>query len=313
MIDEKYAFESLGGGLMVHRFCGVIDARLMTVGEGTIEAKTVTAGGLKNTQKKIRATSKELLRQSPFSREPAIMVSTRNVLSNLRCVAYTEEKGLRFVSDEIPPSTNVHRPYFALGYTKEGKFQMFQTHLAPDELEPYRWLVTGVPVVWDDFTEDRLYRAMVTEAADHSHVFHLPRGHHFGIKEKTIAIWNELHQTFINTLTSSRDEAFCKLSAIADKYGLRRESGYLHNVLCVNSEGHLCQLADKDLLESLGKRMREMFGCRRAICVDNGGSCEVSFFPEGIDGPWRIKSEFGHRLNGTAYLALQLINSKFRC
>jgi hypothetical protein len=67
-------------------------------------------------------------------------------------------------------------------------------------------------------------------------------------------------------------------------------------------DGNPVQMADKNLLENIGQRMKEEYGIIKAICVDNGGPVEVSYYPAGLNKPGYVKCEFGRRNEVIAYV-----------
>jgi len=118
---------------------------------------------------------------------------------------------------------------------------------------------------------------------------------------------------FTQHLGSLRSTAFEKLSEYAESKKFEREDGYTHNILGVDSDGKLYQLIDKGRLEDLGRSIGKM-GAKRALCVDNGGSIVVQFFPKGIAAKEECRQMFcqtKHRPCGTAYLIIELEDASF--
>src|SRR5207237_3802675 len=110
----------------------------------------------------------------------------RNVLSNLRCIGYSAALCAR---DGLPPGTvaavaeeheRPGRPYHVIrragGALRVDEFAPAGSLRDPQPgLADADWLVSGTPVLWD-CDPDELFERMVTDAADHSHVWRLPRG-----------------------------------------------------------------------------------------------------------------------------------------
>ena len=180
----------------------------------------------------------------------------------------------------------------------------------------YSWFISGVPVLWDNEEQQSIYKKIVTEASDHSHVWHLPRGDHPDSNETSRNHWIRLHEIFTETLFSSRHEAFKKLGEYADKNNLKREDKYLHHILGIDEKQNLYQLIDTGSLESLGQQIKAR-GAKRAICVDNSGSVSVWYCPEGFSGAktnnniYACAAAPNHRLPGTAYLIIELDSLNF--
>lgn len=167
--------------------------------------------------------------------------------------------------------------------------------------------LSGVPVLWDDEDEEQLFRRLVSEAADPAHIWHLPRGGHPEASQTSVQQWRELHELFTSSLTLDRDNATGTLIAYAESRGLKREDEYLHNIPGVDDKSQLCQYIACGRLESLGRRIRRQFGVRRALCVDNGGSIELRFYPCGSGGfPVQLFAAPNFRPAGMAYLAIVL-------
>ena len=206
---------------------------------------------------------------------PLVALSCRNVLANLRCGAWIKGRTTGFLTVIEEESARARRPYHALGL-KNGRLVIEEFIPRPDTLNSFEWLVTGVPVWWDG---EPVFQRILTEAADPSHVFHLPRGHHPLATKETISRWQRLHRRFLDLVNSPLDEAFREMRKSA--LGLKRENNYLHNVVGVTADGRLRVLVGNGRLERLGKRIAEC-GVKRAIVVDNGGSTSVFYFPRGF-------------------------------
>ncbi|VEN74914.1 conserved hypothetical protein [Candidatus Desulfarcum epimagneticum] len=250
---------------------------------------------------------------------PFMVLSVRNALANLRCVAWlkdhtptpisvSEEYGILFKS----------RPYYLFG-EKKGKLVIEKwdpKSWDPDAGLNFSWFVSGPPVLWDDADKDTLFRMIVPEAADHSHVWRLPRGSHPDATDKTRDQWKSLQKIFMENMTASPESAFEALNGYAVENDLQREDGYLHNMIGLDGEGNLCQLVASGRLEDLGRQMGDR-GVKRALCLDNSGSITAQFFHEGIAGA--VAGEYrclvaapNHRSPGAAYLIVELQDHTFK-
>ncbi len=241
--------------------------------------------------------------------QPLMVVSTRNVMSNLRCIAYLAEKpGYAQVSEEVIPS----RPYHILGLDRSGKLSIgsFDTH--SEDPSQFSWFLSGVPVLWGDGSEEELFQRIVTEASDHSHIWRIHRGNHPFATDESRKIWEELQSIFVRTLGDPRESAYEDLVSLAEKKNLEREDLYLHNILGVDRDGtRLYQLIGIGRLEELGQRIHRM-GATHAICVDNGGSPVVLNYSKGYGHePIQEFAAPNHRPMGTAYLVIQLKGTSF--
>ncbi|MBK9502138.1 MAG: hypothetical protein IPO06_22725 [Leptospiraceae bacterium] len=241
--------------------------------------------------------------------KPLLVLSVRNVMANLRCVAYikgfTEE--ILGVAEEIPSE----RPYFVFG-KKDSKYVMENVNPKTENLENWDWFLSGVPVLWDNASELELFQNIVTEAADHSHVWKIYRGNHPEATETSRTTWEELQKIFVRTLSENRENSYKELHNFSHQRNLERETKYLHNVIGVDESGsRLYQLVTVGKLEDIGQELKRL-GATRAICVDNSGSSVVRFYPKGFAGDGI--QEFAapnHRSAGTAYLAVELGDSGF--
>jgi len=253
---------------------------------------------------------------------PLMVLSARNVLSNLRCIAYI--KGLTqtpiSVAEEYPVlkqaiegESACFRPYHVLG---DLNGQIVIDEWNPHQSNGYEWFFSGVPVLWDDEAPDELFERMITEAADHSHIWHLPRANHPDTTPASEGHWLKLQEIFTQSLTESRTSVFQRLCEYAQKNGLQRESNYLHHIIGIDSNGHLHQLVDSGRLEDLATKLRSK-GVSRALCVDNGGSVTTRFFPQGYrdtieSGCISLLTAPNHRPIGTSYLVIELKDSGFK-
>jgi hypothetical protein len=242
--------------------------------------------------------------------DPVLLLSVRNVLSNLRAIGFSRNlSGPLAVAGEVFTD---QRPYHVLSWNAEGRF-CIEEHWPGRGSNGDRFgYFSGIPVLWDDESGEHLFHRMVSEVADPSHVWHLPRGHHPESSETSLHQWRELHEVFKSTLDATRAIASKEVIKCAESHGLKRETGYLHHVLGVDAQGRLCQYICSERLEVLGLLLRQRFGVRRALCVDNGGSVEVRLYPSGVAGlAVQLFAPPNFRPKGTSYLALALKDKSF--
>ncbi|MBK8656844.1 MAG: hypothetical protein IPN20_23745 [Haliscomenobacter sp.] len=244
--------------------------------------------------------------------QPLLLISCRNVLANPRCIGYLNRSNsgkLISVEEEI---FNADRPYFIFGES-QNKLVLDELRI-PDSHEvkaPYDWFISGVPVLWKGLNQNELFKNLVTEATDYSHVWKIPRGNHPEANDETRKNWDTLRHIFKKTIIRSREEAFLELVKYAEEHHLQREENYFHNLIGVNESGHLIQYAAKGKLEDLGKNMRH-YGVEKAIMVDNSGSVATFFYPKGVNGPSKqLIGTPNYRPSGTAFLVIELENSSF--
>jgi len=248
---------------------------------------------------------------------PLMILSTRNVLANLRCIAYLKDYTKRpiavFEEDDVIFKS---RPYYVFG-EKEGKLTIdtWDPLKWDNETNPFSWFISAVPVLWDDIDSDLLFQKIVAESADHSHVWYLPRGSHPDATDSSRKNWQDLQDIFLNNLTSSEESAFKKLNEYASEKNLIREENYFHNIIGLDSENNICQYISKGKLEDLGQNIKKL-GAKRALCVDNSGSVTVQFLKKGIAGALtgesiQLIAAPNQRNRGTTYLVIELKDSKF--
>lgn len=249
---------------------------------------------------------KKIIREGRINEEySTVVISVRNVMANLRCGAWIRGLTEDFVCVAGENPYQSKRPYHAL-CCKDDRLEICELFPSRKTLENYDWVITGVPVLWEDQTFER----MLTECADHSHVFNLPRGNHPEANEASKKRWSELHEVFKSVLHEEREVAFLAMQKASD--GLRMEDEYfLHNVLAIDGQGRLLQISDMGSLGSLGLRLRSR-GASRALMVDNGGSVVVRLYPNGLRNQgFNLLTLPNHRPLGTAYLFLQMDSAQY--
>ena len=242
---------------------------------------------------------------------PLLILSVRNVLSNLRCIAYINDsryKGYVTVEEEVLES----RPYFILGRHRDKGLVIEEFNANSNGNDKFSWFVSGVPVLWDNEDNNLLFNKMVTEEADHSHIWYIPRGNHPDASDESRGHWNNLQNIMLETLIKDRDTVFKALNGYAEAHSLRREENILHNIVGTDDSGNLYQHIARGKMEDLGKQIG-LLGAKRAICVDNSGSTTVFYYPKGLLGNNRLQliSAPNHRLLGTAYLIIELNDDQF--
>jgi hypothetical protein len=297
-----------------NRFEAMETIDLMLACYKAVSAKNVTAVSLTAETLQARKTSEELLQMHKAQLQsidsPMATVSVRNVLANHRCIAFHENyRQPVAVKGEV---FNSIRPYHALGLTKNNRLEITEIFITPETLKNYRWFITGVPVLWDEDTPSSLLDRLLAEVSDISHVYFLPRGQHPAATPYTEKIWHEIHDIFLGNLSASRKQAAEAVRHLASHYQLERESRYFHHLLSVDEEGRLCELADTGSLEALGLKIHSLFGVKRAICVDNGGSVAMHYYAKGIQGEGVRLSHLNYRTRGTAFLCMQLKSPCFK-
>lgn len=272
----------------------------------------------KNGRKTIEQHARQLREQGRLSfpeDQPCLVLSVRNVLANLRCVGWIQGLTPYPVGVSEEPQ-KISRPWFAIGQTAEAG-KLVAERVQPDAAacERFRWFVSGVPVLWEGETESSLFRLLVAECADFSHIWRIPRAHHPETRPETEARWNEFRETFLECLEQDLgvDAAFERLNNLARAAKLQREDEGLHHLLGVDEEGGLYEVIGTGQLENLGRRLRAL-GATRGIVVDNSGSTSVRFYPNGLgaeDDFKQLLSGPNHRPAGSAYLFVPLSSSKY--
>ncbi|MCX7113012.1 MAG: hypothetical protein NTX45_23415 [Proteobacteria bacterium] len=178
---------------------------------------------------------------------------------------------------------------------------------------PSDFFCAGIPVLWDCIEGDDLLDLILCEAADHSHVFDLPRGNNPAATDATRYAWQSLQTVFIEQLYSGLPVAATALRRVLDSFNppLRRCDDYFHAVYGVREDGALVCLFAQGRLEELGQIMKQR-GCSRAVCLENSGSIMPSFLPKGLEGdsiPLVRAPNFRER--GRAVITITLVHTGF--
>ncbi len=241
---------------------------------------------------------------------PLLVLGMRNSLVNLRAPVIWQGV-VHAVAGENPESSL--RPYYGLGL--QGGALVFDRVLggSSDAASWPDFFCAGIPVLWDDMPEVELFDLMLCEAADHSHLFNLPRGHHYLPTEASGDMWSQLNRVFKRHVHSNLAVAKQTMrdAVAACRPPLQRCSSYFHAVIGIDARGGLVCLFAHARLEKLGQRLRAL-GCTRGICVENSGSVTPTWFPSGLKAPGvplvRVPN---FREHGRAVLILELADRSF--
>jgi hypothetical protein len=214
---------------------------------------------------------------------PMLALGMRNSLVNLRAPVILG--GRVYAVDGENPRLS-QRPYYGIG-ARRGRLSLGQAlGGATESWETADFFCAAVPVLDPGLDGPALFDAMLTEAADHAHLFDLPRGNHPDATDDTRAAWASLHRTFVDTLYAQRPQAAAAIRRTLATLTLapRRCIDYFHAILGVTPTGELCAVFAHGLLEDVG-RLAGRLGAERAVCVENSGSIMPTFLPHGLDGP----------------------------
>jgi hypothetical protein len=239
---------------------------------------------------------------------PLLTLGIRNNLVNLRAPIICGGRAYA-VEGERPEESA--RPYYGIG-CRDGKLEIGQALGGSSEIWS-DFFISGIPVLWDDADPESLLDLILAEAADHSHVFNLPRGDHPGATESSHRAWSELHEAFRANVHADLSTAVSAMrSAVAAiDPPVSRCDNYLNAVFGVRDDGTVICIYAHGLLESLGLRA-EALGCRRAVCVENSGSVMPTYLPSGLDGDHiPILRAPNFRPQGRAMLVFELENRLF--
>jgi len=220
-----------------------------------------------------------LARQSIGSDRPLMALGARNNLVNLRCPVIMDGQ-YHAVEGECPEQSR--RPYYGIGLRGN---RLECDSVMGDAPSGWDFFCAGVPVLWDDLDEAALFDLILSETADHSHIFQLPRGNHPAATDATRAAWEMLHQAFVAELHSDETVAVAALHRGIRQCQppLQRCDDYLHAAVGVRDDGALVALFAQARLEALGRALRG-YGCRRAVVLENSGSVMPTFLPKGRQG-----------------------------
>jgi hypothetical protein len=241
---------------------------------------------------------------------PLLLISCRNVLSNFRCIAYIKDLMPEPLSVlcEIPGQSK--RAYHVFG-RKQDKLCIETWDPSKVSYKEFDWFISGVPVLWDNIDQQDLYKKIVTEAADHSHVWVLPRGNHPEATEESRDLWQKIQNIFQDTIHESHENAYVAIENCIKNYNMKRESNYLHNIIGLDNHGNICQIVENGKLEDLGQKLAKR-SVKRALCVDNSGSITIQFYKKGFPGQaCQLAAAPNHRPYGTAYLVVVLSDAGF--
>lgn len=282
--------------------------------EGELASKDLLAVGnvASNGKYTLEEHCQRLVAQNSIPLEmPVLAIGLRNSIVNGRAVLAIN--GRSWGADGEDPSRSA-RPYFGLAW-RDGHMTMERA------LGPRGWplgvpdfFVAGMPVLWDNLDGDALWDALLTESADHSHLFSIHRGKHPQASDRSRAAWQQLHEVFLEHLYSEAEKASSAMRRAVDalpRHFRRRCTTYFHAVLGVDGDGRFVYIAAHGLLEELGQYAAAV-GCRRAICVENSGSVMPTLFPRGVGGPAvPLLRAPNFRPKGRVLLFLGLANDAF--
>jgi hypothetical protein len=241
---------------------------------------------------------------------PLLVLGLRNNLVNLRTPIIRQGRVFAVEGEEPLRS---QRPYYGIGY-RNGQL-VCDTALGgagkPEDWSEF--FCAGIPVLWDELDNESLLGLMLCEAADHSHVYDLPRGAHPAATEYTKQAWLQLHNVFNKHLYADQETAAGAMQDEVVRFvpSLRRCDNYFHAILGSRDDGTVVCLFAHGRLENLGRLMAR-HGCRRAICVENSGSIMPTFLPGGLAGeviPLVHAPNF--RPRGRTLLVIELASAAF--
>jgi len=243
-------------------------------------------------------------------KSPLMVLSCRNVLSNFRCIAYIKELMPKPISvKEEGELCESKRSYHILG-KKRGELCIETWKPWVTSYEEYDWFISGVPVLWDQADKQTLYKKIVTETSDHSHVWVLPRANNPIATKETRKLWQDIQDIFQKHVLDDRDTAYNAINSFIKTQSMTRENNYLHNIIGINDQGNLCQLVESGKLEDLGQKIANKRNVKRALCLDNSGSITIQFFKKGFPGEAiQLAAAPNQRPQGTAYLVVALKDS----
>jgi len=241
---------------------------------------------------------------------PLLALGMRNSLVNLRAPVIWQGRA-HAVAGEHPEASL--RPYYGLG-KRNGALVIERALGGHSEASAWPdFYCAGIPVLWDDLSEAELFDLMLCEAADHSHLFDLPRGHHHQATDATRTAWAQLHRVFedqIGAVLSAAARAMREAVA-AQSPPLRRCDNYFHAAIGIGADGGLVCLFAHARLEDLGRRLRTL-GCTRGICVENSGSVTPTWFPSGLNAPGiALVRAPNFRERGRAVMLIELADQRY--
>ncbi len=235
---------------------------------------------------------------------PALVIGLRNSLVNPRAIVI---QGGRMIAAEGERPDVSTRPYYGIAWNGDRFSAELVLPSDPRQQRPEVFF-SGIPVLWDSIRGEELFDQLLTEAADHSHVFDLPRGNHPLADGESQDAWSSLNKIFRAHLHADGERAARAMrEAIRSaRYPLRRCSTYLHSVLGVDGDGRLINVVAHGLLERVGRIAAEA-GCHRAICVENSGSIMPTLLPRGLLGePLPLLRAPNFRPKGRVLLLIEL-------
>ncbi len=242
--------------------------------------------------------------------KPLLVLGMRNSVVNLRCPVIVEGQ-VYAVTGENPEASV--RPYYGIGLRNNRLVCERALGGQSTARDWQEFFCAGVPVLWDDLEPQALFQILLCEAADHSHIFNLPRGNHPDSTDFTRNAWQKLQNVFVEELHADAETAAQAMQQVLAQFQppLSRADDYLHAILGIRPDGSLVAIFAQGRLEALGTIMKQ-HGCTRAICVENSGSVMPSYLPKGAEGDTiALLRAPNFRPRGRALLVIELSNTKF--
>jgi hypothetical protein len=234
----------------------------------------------------------------------------RNSLVNLRAPVIWQGR-VHAVTGEYPEASA--RPYYGLGLRNGALVIDCALGDTGDAAAWPELFCAGIPVLWDDMSEADIFDLMLCEAADHSHLFNLPRGHHSRATDATRSNWGRLHRVYEEQVHADLSVATRAMRAAVATCAppLQRCDTYFHAVIGADASGGLVCVFAHGRLEDLGRRLRAL-GCTRGVCVENSGSVTPTWFPSGLDAPGvPLVRAPNFRERGRAVMVIELADQRF--
>lgn len=302
--------------LLVERYRQVfLSIPALAADAGPLRSKDLLAAGPVASEGKftLEAHLESLRTRSTLADDrPLLIFGLRNNLVNQRAIVITAGR-IHAVEGESPEESA--RPYYGIGL-RGGRLVADTALGGMSSAADWNLFFSGIPVLWDDLEGSTLLDLILTEAADHSHVFDLPRGNHPQATAQSRGTWEQLHNVFESHLATDHQRAAQAMRQIVSNASppLARCNTYLHAILGVDGRGSLVSVIGHGSLEALG-RIAADHGCRRAICVENSGSIMPSLVKVWPDRERReivpLLRAPNFRPLGRALLALELEDDSF--
>jgi hypothetical protein len=184
---------------------------------------------------------------------------------------------------------------------------------APERSPDVLWAITGQPLLWDGVVPAHSTNAAGTY--DQRHSWHLAWESHEQARwpqcRHHYAAHSELMEAFMRHLNDGVNVRAAALSQVGASHGLAIEDSYLHSSLAVRDSGKLALMIRRGSLPQLGYAHMAA-GSRRAILLDNGGSCGIGVWSPAalrenkLDEPIYIGNASYFRPNAHSLLVMKL-------